>query len=88
MTEEPTFERALPKLMQMLDEGVPKSLLTFWVSSLHAEAASQIAEIEAQLHRPTATDIENLIKEARKDVEAALGKWLEAWSHRLHNVDG
>ena len=88
MTEEPTVERAIQEIMTMLGEEVPKSLLTFWVSSLHAEAASQIAEIEAQLHRPTATFIENSINEAREDVEVASGEWLEAWSHRLRAVDG
>jgi hypothetical protein len=82
--EEPKIERALRKLMEVLDQEVPKALLRTRFSELDTYV---VEEAKQYLAKPGRHAVQVHTANARKGVENALREWLEAVDHLMHPAE-
>lgn len=80
--EEPRVDRALDKVMKILDEEVPKSIAVTRADELHSEAAFAG---EPLLEKPENEDMMAEIQKARMQTEIALHGWITAWNNLSHH---
>ncbi|MBI4236550.1 MAG: hypothetical protein HY688_04265 [Chloroflexi bacterium] len=76
--EEPIVAKALAKLMQLLEQEVPKSLISFRTFQ------DVVWEAESQLSGPTQEGLKTRMEDAHDQTKVALQKWLQAWADYLH----